>query len=322
MKRTDYGVQVKTWNVSLLIIVSNLLISCTTPRMEPVMEVSTLDLSTYSQEKPNEPVHLLFIHHSTGGQLLADKGEISGPLSQNCIYATHPNGGGLRSLLEENNYIVHEASYGSVIGNETDVCHWNRKFRDHMEEILKCKQQDELFKDETENSIIIFKSCFPNSWITSDGKRPGDPDSCEKSTANYKAVYNNLLNYFKQQPDTLFVVFTAPPLAEPVLYKRDKLMNSLKTFLCRQDTVEKIGHRTRLFNNWLKDMKNGWLKGYDQKNVVVFDYYDVLTDYGRMNWSAYPTQEGKDSHPSSDGNVRTAQEFVPFLNQALRRMGS
>jgi hypothetical protein len=45
---------------------------------------------------------------------------------------------------------------------------------------------------------------------------------------------------------------------------------------------------------------------------VVFDYYDVLTGNGRSNWSIYPTGDGTDSHPSSDGNAKAAVEFVAF----------
>ena len=220
----------------------------------------------------------------------------------------------------ENNYIVHEASYGSVIGEETDVCHWNRKFRDHMGDILITRQQDEKFTDGTRNRVVVFKSCFPNSWMTSEGKVPGDPDSCEKTTANYKAVYNNLLLYFRNQPDTLFVVLTAPPLVKPELYTKGRILEVFKTIAGRPDTVEKIGRRARSFNNWLKDVKSGWLNGYDQNNVVVFDYYDILTDKGKSDWSAYPTRDGTDSHPNSEGQSRAARELVPFLNRAVDRM--
>ena len=286
---------------------------------ESIMDVKTMDLSGYSSDKPAEPVHLLFIHHSCGGQLLADKGAQVG---DNCIYKSHPNGGGLRALLQENNYIVHEASYGSLIGDKTDICHWNAKFRDHMDKILTCKEQDTFFDDGTKNKIIIFKSCFPNSWIESDGKEPGNADSCEKNMASYKAAYKNVLAYFKEQSDTLFVAVTAPPLAKPVLFKKGKALEFLKAITGRPDTIEKVGLRTRVFNNWLKDVENGWLKAYELKNVVVFDYYDVLTNHGESNWSRYPTQGGRDSHPSSEGNQKAAIEFIPFLNISANRMNT
>jgi hypothetical protein len=280
---------------------------------ESVMNVKTLDLSGYSSEKPREPIHLLFIHHSTGGHLFAEQGKEDG---QNCIYASHPNGGGLRKLLQENNYIVHEASYGSLIGDKTDICHWNAKFRDHMDKILACRNQDEFFIDGTKNRIVMFKSCYPNNRIDSDGVEPGNPDSCEQTTANFKAVYQSLLGYFSEQPDTLFVVITAPPLVQP----RAGIKSMIKSILRPERSIDKVGRRARNFNNWLKDVEQGWLKDYTQKNVVVFDYYDILTDYGKSNWSMYPNGPS-DSHPTSEGNAKAAREFVPFINKAVQRMG-
>lgn len=273
------------------------------------------DLSKYPPNPPSRQVHLLFIHHSTGGQLLADSGPEAG---QNCIYAKHPNGGGLRTLLERNNYVVHEASYGSKIGNDTDICHWNAKFRDHMDTILRCRNQDELFTDDTRNRIVVFKSCFPNSWIDSEGKEPGEPDSCEHTTANYKAAYKALLPYFASRPDTLFVVFTAPPLALPPL---SKAKNIVRYLLGKSDSYWAVGSRNRSFNKWLMDTEGGWLSGYPHKNVVVFNYYDVLTGHGRSDWSVYGSEGGRNSHPSSEGNALAAGEFVVFLNRAVHRMG-
>ncbi len=280
---------------------------------ESVMKAKTLDLSGYSSDKPAGPVHLLFIHHSCGGHLLAGKGEQAG---DNCIYATHPNGGDLRRLLQENNYIVHEASYGSLIGDKTDICHWNAKFRDYMDKILMCKNQDEFFANGTRNRIVMFKSCYPNSRVDSDGVEPGDPDSCEQTTANYKAAYRNLLGYFSKQPDTLFVVVTAPPLVQP----QTGIKSILKSLLRPESSTDRVGMRARSFNNWLKDVEQGWLKDYLLKNVVVFDYYDILTGYGKSNWSMYPSGP-KDSHPTSEGNAKAAGELVPFINKAAQRMG-
>jgi len=278
-------------------------------------DVKTLDLSSYPATSPEKPMHLLFIHHSTGGQLLADKGP---DIGRNCIYVSNPNGGGLRRLLENNNYVVHEASYGSLIGNDTDVCHWNKKFRDNKDKILSCKGQDQFFTDGTRNSIVIFKSCFPNSWIDSEGTEPGDPDSALHTTANYKAAYNSLLEYFENQKDTLFVVMTAPPIAMTL---SSKVKVFIKHLLGKSDSQEKIGCRIRAFNNWLKDSEKGWLSSYPYKNIVVFDYYDILTDKGKSNWSLYGSEGGKDSHPSSGGNSLAASEFISFLNRAVNRMG-
>lgn len=284
---------------------------------EADMEISRLDLSAYSSSAPGEKTHLLFIHHSCGGQLMADVGLDVG---KQCIYETHPNGGGLRSLLEQNNYIVHEASYGSLVGDKTDVCHWHAKFRDHMERILVTGHQDEVLTDGARNQVVMFKSCYPNNWIVAEGTSPGDPDDCVRTTENMKAAYKALLPLFAAEPDTLFVAVTAPPLAEPVLYKRDRLSNLIKRLLNRSDTVEKIGQRARVFNAWLADMENGWLADYDEPNVVLLDLYQVLTGDGVSVWSRYPTGAGRNSHPSRAGNGRFAANVTGYLNRAVDRM--
>ena len=55
--------------------------------------------------------------------------------------------------------------------------------------------------------------------------------------------------------------------------------------------------------------------------MIVFDYYDVLTDGPASDLSRYATGDGSDSHPSSAGNTRAAAALVPLLNRAARRAG-
>ena len=43
----------------------------------------------------------------------------------------------------------------------------------------------------------------------------------------------------------------------------------------------------------------------------------VLTNDGATDWSAYPTREGKDSHPSAAGNTKSAAAIVAFLMDVL-----
>ncbi len=306
--------------VRLIVAVAGLLmlISCNSNDvMEDAVPVRTLDLSMYAEKSPEKPIDLLFIHHSCGGQLLADAGPERG---DHCIYESHPNGGGLRRLLEENNYLVHEASYTSLVGDKTDICHWNAKFRDRMDRVLTCRHQDEFFTDGTHNRIVMFKSCYPNNWILAQGSPPGDPDDCERTMTNCQAAYSALLEYFRKQPQTLFVAVTAPPLASPVHSLKGRLKEGIKALLRRSNTASS-GARARAFNNWLKDIEKGWLKDYELDNVVVFDLYDILTDHGQSNWSRYPTGGGGDSHPSRAGNRKVALEFIPFLNRSVKRMG-
>jgi len=281
------------------------------------MALATLCLLAAADGKAQEMTNLLFIHHSCGGQLLADQGPVSGGSRETgdpCLYVSHPNGGGLRADLEQAGFAVHEASYLSIIGEDTDICHWNRKFRDQMDLVLRTARQDELLPDGQTNAIVAFKSCFPNNGFVSAGTEPGDPDACERTVANAKAAYRALLPYFARHPEVLFVAFTAPPLAEP---KPVGIKETFKSWFQAKPNAD----LAREFNAWLaKD----WLAESRPPNVVVFDYYDVLTNHGATNWSAFPTQAGRDSHPSSDGNRRAAEAFVPFLAEAWRgfRAGS
>ena len=271
-----------------------------------VKQVKTLDLSKYPATPPEHLLNLLFIHHSCGGHWLADKGPSAG---ENCIYDTHPNGGGLRRILEQNNYKVHEASYNSILGNKTDILDWPSKIKNQMDRILKTRMQDELLPEGEKNHIVMFKSCFPNNNFPDDA-----------SVQRAKEAYKSLLPVFEKHPAILFVAVTAPPLVRPY-----ETSNPLKAFvkkiLGRYKDVPSIGRRARYFNNWLKDTESGWLSQYPLKNVVVFDYYDALTKNGKSNWAEFPTRQGRDSHPSSEGNAIAAREFVPFLNRAVNRAG-
>lgn len=260
-----------------------------------------------SETEGTQPVNFLFIHHSCGGQLLADPGPKEG---EHCIYTTHPNSGGMRSMLEAAGFTVNEASYQSIIGQDTDICHWNSKFRDHMDRILRTQYQDGLLPEGETNQIVAFKSCYPNNKFIGRGRQPGDPDSCELTIANAKAAYRALLPHFSNQPEVLFVAFTAPPLARPIPVG---IKAKIKAFFVG---TPKWADLAREFNTWLVDREHGWLSEYHVGNVVVFDYYDLLTDNGATNWAAYPTQNGHDSHPSSEGNRRAAEAFVPFVQEA------
>ncbi len=264
---------------------------------------------------PTAPVRLIFIHHSTGGNWLADP-------SNDQPY------GGLGIALRDNNYYVSATNYGwgpDAIGDRTDIPNWpewftgpesntylNALYRENGQNIGDFGSWSRLPTNPGgENTIIMFKSCFPNSDLEG---RPDDPPAAapndEYTVSNAKAVYLNLLTYFQARQDRLFVVITAPPLR-------------------KSDTTTARAANARAFNNWLV---NEWLKGYPYKNVAVFDYYNVLTASGNHHWwrngqvehiqadksnfSAYPTD---DSHPSTAGHTKATAEFVPLLNVFYNR---
>ena len=268
---------------------------------------------------PSSTVKLIFIHHSTGQNWLAD------------------GNGNLGITLRDNNYFVSDTNYGwgpDAIGDHTDIPHWYLWFtgsnRDTYLAALYAESgqhssYSRLANDPSgENRVIIFKSCFPNSNM--DGN-PNDPPAASAdnnsalTVANAKRIYLDALNYFATRQDTLFVVITAPPLVQSA-------------------TSAARATNARAFNEWLV---NDYLKLYPYQNVAVFDFYNVLTtNGGNANLNDLNSAEGNhhryrngmvehisnrgtnylayetgDSHPSAAGGQKASAEFAPLLNIAL-----
>lgn len=287
----------------------------------------------YCPDCPTDPVgglgsvvKLIFIHHSTGENWLADEN------------------GGLGLALGQAGFFVSDTNYGwgpGGIGDITDIGHWWNWFRgpDSPTYLAALYAESDSCYDDWEyytrpladpggeNTVVMFKSCFPNSAL---GGGPNDPPTTGQNelrggdawsdyftVANAKGIYNDILEYFATRPDKMFVVITAPPLMASA-------------------TNDSQSTNVRAFNNWLV---RDWLANYTGRNVFVFDFYNILTSNGGDQWttdlgwetgnhhryrngafqhiqtfngnvSAYPTE---DSHPNQVGNQKATAEYVDFL---------
>ncbi|MBM3190403.1 MAG: hypothetical protein FJZ90_17005, partial [Chloroflexi bacterium] len=215
-----------------------------------------------SAAPPGSPVKLIFIHHSSGGNWLADVGQ-------------HEYAGGLGRALRDNNYYVSATNYGwevngDAIGDRTDIGHWwewfrgessasilNALYTENGQNIGDFGSWPRLASDPGgENQIILFKSCFPNSHL---GGNPNDPPTTGANplrgadawagdgvlnVANAKGIYNDILQYFRTRQDKLFIVITAPPL----------MLDDGS-----QPTDAAHAANARALNDWLV---NNWLSGY------------------------------------------------------------
>ena len=289
-----------------------------TAESKPTAVAKGIDLSGFAADAPGRSIHMAFLHHSVGGALLADQGPEKGA---SCVWDTHPAGGGLRKLLGAQGYEVHEASYDSTLGNDTDLFHWLPKFSGNMEALLQIKNQNEKLPAGQKNEIVAFKSCFPNNQLAGLGEAPGNAAGPGLTVWNVKATMTALLPLFEKRPDVLFVYLTAPANAPRLDRMRlYKVIARALTGRSEPGWTAKQAEWARELNNWIVS-PDGWLKDYKGKNVVVFDYYDVLTGDGQSNLSAYATRDGTDSHPTAEGQKKAAERFVPFLNRAVRRAG-
>ncbi len=273
------------------------------PLASPAIGAPTQPDAALIPAPPDRVIKLIFIHHSTGENWLAD------------------GNGDLGRALDQNNYFVSDTNYGwgpDAIGDRTDLTDWPEWFRGPNSDayLTAVYAESEQHASYTRtlpdpggaNVVIMFKSCFPNSNL--EGK-PDDPPARGEglTVSNAKYIYNDLLQYFATRPDKLFIVITAPPVQDPT-----------------------YADNARAFDTWLA---RDWLaeNDYTQRNVAVFDFYNVLTGadnhhrYGDGaiahvtdrggNTSHYPT-DGGDDHPSPAGNQKATAEYVPWLNVIVR----
>lgn len=230
-----------------------------------------------STEAAGSAVNLVFIHHSCGENWLND---------------------GLCQALNDSGYHVADIYYGwREYGDRTDTHDWPMWFTDEVmglvyQELGNMTAQNTLEPAPGENTIVMFKSCFPNSDVGSD-------------ISDEKAIYNSLLPYLQGHPERMFVLVTPPPMQQI-----------------------SAPHKTRELCDWLVDPVDGWHAGLSTKNVYVFDLYNVLTHpdaHHRLQdgRETHASIEGSDTlhydsdgddHPNSEGNMKATEEFVPLLN--------
>ncbi len=217
------------------------------------------------------PKKMVFLHHSVGRNWLND---------------------GLREELMSRGIAVQSITYGDEIGEETDMNNWVPKFENNIEQIFDFGYND----SETQNDIIMFKSCFPNSDIIGAGDEKGNPYQPEKTLNNYHAVFDSLKTIFSAHPDKQFIYVTSPPL------------HKLKT------NAENAA-RAREFTKWIK---SDFVKRYKDEtgldNFIVFDLFDVLANDQNVLKDNYSDREG-DSHPNYLANKTASKSFIKFLEE-------
>jgi hypothetical protein len=228
--------------------------------------------------------NLIFFHHSVGSDWL----------SRNLCAALNANG-----------YHVADTNYGwpydgRDYGSYTDTVNWPTWFTDSPSTIMDLAYAEmdlsagsnTLAPAPGQNTIVMFKSCVPNSDVGS-------------SISDEQAIYNSLIPYFENHPDKMFVLVTPPP------------MQRIGTPLL-----------TRQLCDWLTDREKGWLKDLTTGNVFVFDFYNVLTHPNAHHYlsggvevhtvvpganTLYYDSSG-DDHPNVAGDAKATAEFVPLLN--------
>ena len=239
---------------------------------------AVIDSSTVASYSHGDLTNVVFLHHSTGENLI-EQGDVRERFSQaGYDFWDHGyNSSGLRrpdGTATGYSYLVPD--------NNTDP--------DGLARISgqrAYKLPLNTFSGLLQHEVIIFKSCFPVSNITSD-----------EQLEEYKSYYLAMRDVMDQHLDKLFVVMTPPPL-NPA------------------ETTAEAAVRARAFADWLRS--DEYLSGH--ANVTTFDFFDYLAeadptlpDYNMLR-EAY--REGSDSHPNAMANGIIGPLFVDFVVDAI-----
>jgi len=140
----------------------------------------------------DDPVRIIFMHHSTGQGLIEQGGVRPAFAELGYEFWDHGyNGDGLAD--PSGNYL---GVNWDVPGDNTDQDGWREIFNQTVTD-----PPDNTFSHMLEFDVIIFKSCFPTSDIQSD----------EQFEA-YRSYFLDMRDVMDQHPDKLFIPFTTPPL--------------------------------------------------------------------------------------------------------------
>lgn len=219
-----------------------------------------LCLSAIQPVQASRPVRIIFLHHSTGANLIEQGGVLEMFRGTNYDFNDHGyNGDGLRT------------ADGNFTGTNFDVPDDNTD-PDGLAAIFSQPYTDppsNTFSHLMQYDVIIFKSCFPTSNIGSDGQ-----------LEEYKQYYYTIRNRIDQYPDKLFIPFTPPPQVPGASNREEALRaRAFADWLTSPEFTE--GHpNMRVFNffDLLAGNDNFLKSGYRDSNDDAHPNYQANED--------------------------------------------
>jgi hypothetical protein len=247
-------------------------------RVRAIVDTGRAVLDSSSVETSGDYGNVIFLHHSTGRNLIAQ--------------------GGVRERLSEAGFEFWDHDYNdegltrpdgeptgysySIPDDNTDPDGYARLFSQRL-----YSKPLNAFSGLMQHDVIVFKSCFPVSHVASDGQ-----------LERYKAHYVEMRGVMDQHPGHVFIVVTPPPLNPAA-------------------TDAEIAARARAFADWLKSdeflagHRNVFTFDFfdllAEGDAAAPDFNTLRADY----------REGEDSHPNQLANQTIGPLFADFIVEAV-----
>ncbi len=232
---------------------------------------------------------ILFLHHSTGTAIwrggsksIEKKGIHLGPAFDVPRWFKKYN------KAKGTSYKITEHAFPN-----TEPYGWNNYPYDYYNIWVK-NAGDKVYKGEKtlemltkEYKVIIFKHCYPVSFLNSDSLDV-NIDSPEQTIENYKLQYIALKEKLLQFPDTKFILWTGAVMVKSLLPEANAVL-------------------AKSFFDWVRTT---W--DTDNDNIFLWDFYELETEGGL--WIKPEFAESlTNSHPNKD----FAQKVAPYFCQRI-----
>ena len=229
------------------------------------------------------PKKVLFIHHSTGGNLVKE-GKLREEIkkldptiefwdhSYN-LYKVCPL---LLALFTHHKGL--SDNKGKITGKDYNIVLSNNSPKEYAD-IFSRDKNDLTLKSILKFDVIAFKNCYPTTKITS-------KKQLEEDIKYYQTIRDNLRKY----PNRQFILVTPPPeRKEATTIENAKRAKKLVGWLCSKELSKGI------------------------PSIHIFDFFSLLADSNGFLKREYTRLIPVDSHPNIKANIHVAPIFAKKL---------
>ena len=232
---------------------------------------------------------VLFIHHSTGGNLIIQgnlRDEINRLDSQVEFWDHSYNLYKFFPLLLAK-FTHHKGltnPKGQITGKDYNIVLSNNSPKEYAD-IFSRSANDTTLRSILNYDVIAFKNCYPTTKITSEAL-------LSNHIKYFKTIRNSLKKYHAKQ----FILVTPPPLRQ-------------------EATTLRNAKRAKRLVQWLTS--RAFTK--DTPNIHVFDLFSLLADKSGFLKKKYTRLLPFDSHPNKTANMEVGPYFARKIVEAVNR---